>query len=284
VLSLQQAEHPPDCRRSTVNPVFEPTAVLGTSRTPWDSASPRGIVRLLQSAGGTLAVLAVGLALAAALGQPEESAIAWTSVGCAIAALGVLRTSDALERRWAVEQGLIDPSTALYNRQGLCYAGEQLLAEARHQGRPLSLVVLDFTDLLEVRSIYGRQISRKVQARVVRRVRALAGARGITARTSKAQFTVLLPGATREKAQAVVQRLLGKPSRIEFDAGDSEIVLVPDILCQAVAESTESIDALYRDVASSLAQARERELRRQLHLQRERERHSRPMSLPPSRH
>lgn len=267
-----------------MNPAFEPTAVLG-SQPPaaWHDATPGGLIRTLQAAGGLMAVIAVAWGLVVALGEPEHAALAWISVACAVAAVVLLRTAAAGERRWAAEQGMTDASSGLYNRPGLCRVAEPHVARSRVDGRPLSLVVLDFADLVEVRGIYGREVSNKLQAHVVRRVRALAGIHGMTARTGKAQFAVLMPRASREKLQTIVQRQLGKPSRIEFDAGDSEIVLVPDILCDTLREDHEGIDDLYRELAKRLAELRERELRRQLHLQRERERHSRPMSVPPSR-
>jgi GGDEF domain-containing protein len=267
-----------------VNPAFEPTAVLGAQRpVDWSDTHPAGLVRALQAAGALLAVLAVAWGLAVALGEPEQASTAWISVVCAAVAAALLRIAAARERRWAAGQGLIDLSSGLYNRQGLCHAAEAHATRSSIDGRPLGLVVLDFADLVEVRDIYGREVSRKLQLHVVRRVRALAGMHGIAARTGKAQFAVLMPRAGREKLQAIVQRQLGKPSRIEFDAGDSEIVLVPDILCDTLREDHDSIDDLYRELATRLAEMRERELRRVLHLQRERERHSRPMSLPPSR-
>lgn len=268
-----------------MNPVFEPTAVLPSQQVPaWDGRPPKGWSRAMQAGGATLAVLALGLSVAAAAGGLEDGHLLSFALACAMAGLAALRLAAWMERRSAVEEGLVDAGTGLYNRQGLGRAGEGLLQTARREGKPLSLVLLDFSDLPEVRSIYGREISRKLHLRVVRRMKAIAGAHGMAARTGKAQFTILLPGVGRERAQAMVQRLLGKPSRIEFDAGDSEIVLVPDILCEMAAADMETVDDLYSEVAHNLAQMRARELRRQHYLQRERERHSRPMSLPPSRH
>lgn len=267
-----------------MNPVFEPTAILPSQQAPaWDGRTPRGWPRAFQAGGATLAVLALGLSVAAAAGGLVDSHLLSMALVCAMSALAALRSAAWMERRSAVEDGLVDAASGLYNRQGLASAGGGLLQTARREGKPLSLVLLDFSDLPEVRSIYGREISRKLHMRVVRRMKAIAGAQGLAARTGKAQFTILLPGVGRERAQAMVQRLLGKPSRIEFDAGDSEIVLVPDILCETAAADIETVDDLYGEVGHTLAQMRAHELRRQHYLQRERERHSHPMSLPPAR-
>lgn len=265
-----------------MNPVFQPTAMLGSDHAAGDAEAPRSFARVFQATGVTLAVLALGIAAAAIAAQYEESTLVEVALACAVLGLVLLRAAIWAERRWAAVNGLLDVATGLYNRRGLCQAGELLLRQARQERRPVTLVVLDFSDLQEVRGIYGRDISRKVHARVVAKMKTIAGARGLVARTGKGQFSILMPGAGREKAQATVQRLLGKPSRIEFDAGGSEIVLVPDIMCEMAAPDVETADELYCEVARSLAEMRAREQRRQHYLQRERERHSRPMSLPPS--
>lgn len=179
----------------------------------------------------------------------------------------------------ALEEGRIDGSTTLYNKAGLMAHGAELLAACRRERRPLSVAVFDCADLLEVRSIYGSRISRKLMAHMARKFAAIAAERGIAARTGPAQFTVLLPGLGRDKAMQAIQRVLGSPSRIEFDAGDSEIVLVPEYLVESAGADAGSLEDLYKTMGRSLAEVREREQRRCQYLQRERERHSRPMGL-----
>jgi diguanylate cyclase (GGDEF)-like protein len=179
----------------------------------------------------------------------------------------------------ALENGRIDSGTALYNKQGLLALGDEMLAAARREHRPLAVAVFDCADLLEVRTIYGSRIARKLLARIVRRLMSVTADRGLAARTGPAEFTVVLPGMTREKALAAIQKVLGNPSRIELDAGDSEIVLVPSFLIEVAGADTGCIDELYRDVRRELAQINQHEQRRQHHMRRERERHSRPMPL-----
>lgn len=264
-----------------VNPAFQLNAMPHGARLAWGGGSPKSHAPLFQASGAVLAVLAIILAGAAVATWPQDGDLGSYALACALGGLGMLHLANRLERRWATGQGLLDSATGLYTRSGLGWAGEDLLLQARREGRPLTLLVFDFSDLQEVRNIYGRAISRSLRKRVVRKVRTIAGMQGLAARTGKTQFTVLLAGVGGKRAQEMVQRVLGKPSRIELDAGDSEIVLVPDILGETVAASRiATVDELYREVAQDLAEMRERELRRRLYLQRERERHSRPMSLP----
>lgn len=263
-----------------MNPAFEPTAVLGSPIAPEADTGVRfSSSRLLHGLAAGLAVVALPL-----LALPEAAEllpVPQVALLCALAIVCLLRLAAGAQRREATDQGLVDSVTGLYNPRGFSVVGAQLLEQVRREGRPLSLVVFDFSDLLEVRSIYGRDVSRKLLARVVRKMQAVAGGRGAAARTGKTEFSILLPGANRDKAQAIIHRVLGKPSRIEFDAGDSEIVLVPDIMAEMAAPGVETIEELHREVTRTLAEAHAYEQRRQHYLTRERERHSRPMSLPP---
>jgi GGDEF domain-containing protein len=172
-----------------------------------------------------------------------------------------------------------DRSTGLYNRAGLF----AVIAEAIRMDRgdkALGMVVVEFSDLHEVYQIYGATIARKVVARIVRRLRSIAGLRGFVGRTGTAQFTIVLPGMTQERACRAVQRALGLPARVEFDAGDSEIVLVPHILVDEVEPEGGSIQPAYQAMCRELARMQKDECRRLRWLTSERERHSRPMSLP----
>lgn len=178
-----------------------------------------------------------------------------------------------------LESARIDSATALYNHAGFVAHGDEMLAASRGDGRPLSVVVFDCPDLLEVRAIYGSSMARKLMARIVRKLGALTADRGLAARTGATEFTVVLPGMGREKALAAIQRVLGNPMRIELDAGDSEIVLVPDFLVETAGSDTASVEGLHAELRRELARQHDREQRRQHRMTRERERHSRPMGL-----
>jgi GGDEF domain-containing protein len=178
-----------------------------------------------------------------------------------------------------LESGRIDPGTGLYNNAGFSDHGGEMLATARRENRPLAVAVFDCADLLEVRTIYGGRIARKLLGRIVSKLTALTAERGLAARTGPAEFTVILPGMGRDKALAAMQRVLGKPTRIELDAGDSEIVLVPPFVVDAIGSDTSSIEAFHQDLRSELSLINRHEESRQNHMRRERERHSRPMPL-----
>lgn len=203
----------------------------------------------------------------------------YAACACTLACLLGSWLAAAVHRRALARHGWLDTATGMGNRDALVPVGQPLLDKARAARRPFSVVVLDFSELAEVREIYGRETTQRVIARVVERVEALAGPRGVALRTGAAQFTVLLPGSAQEAAGARIWRALGKPCRVEFEAGDSEIVLVPEIAAENVAADDATVDEVWRDLAQGLARDRRLEQRRQQWLQRERERHSRPMAF-----
>ncbi|MES3003638.1 MAG: GGDEF domain-containing protein [Pseudomonadota bacterium] len=181
-------------------------------------------------------------------------------------------------RRAPIRHG-VDEYTGLRNQQGFEARGNALLEACLAEGKPLSVVVFDFADLLEVRAIYGNEVARDVLARVVGKLAALAGSSGFAARTGPAEFTVVLPRLGRSKALQRMQRVLGAPVSVEFEAGDSEIVLVPDFLIETADAATFNVAELQHELRVELARTQQREQRRHHYMRRERERHSRPMSL-----
>ncbi len=182
-------------------------------------------------------------------------------------------------RSRAAENGLIDTSTGLLNRSGLLERGGAMLAACRAQGRPASMVLLDCSDLIEVRSIYGNRISRILMSRVVRDLRTIAGEHGLAFRSGAAEFTLLMPGMNRARALQAVHKVLGRTPRVEMDTGDDEIVMVPDLAVQEDEDESSTIGQMHEKLRAYLDSLHELEMRRQQYLTRERERHSRPMGL-----
>ena len=182
----------------------------------------------------------------------------------------------------AIEHSLLDASTALYNMQGLLHHGKHMLDSCAHDRKPLSMVVIDCADLHEIRTIYGRDTARRVLARVVRKLNALAGDRGLVARTAPTRFTVLLPGMTREKACQTIERCLGAPARFEYDERGCDIVIVPDFVVDPVRPGMDALARTHDQMCDDLHKSRQAALQRERYLTMERESHSHPAPLVPN--
>lgn len=208
-------------------------------------------------------------------GQPAfdwmpPAVVALAAMGAAVANACVAAAELRRRPEW------VDAATGLFSREGLLALGEDLAKGYR--GRPTSLAVFECEDLIELRKLYGSAVARGMYRRLVRRLTWLAGSRGIVARTGYTQFAVLLPGVGRERARRAVHRVLGHPSRIEFDVQDSEIVLVPGFAIDETSHQTTDVPALYDALDGRLSRSREFEARRQRYLRRSRERYT---SVPP---
>jgi GGDEF domain-containing protein len=168
----------------------------------------------------------------------------------------------------------------LAGKAALMSLGRQRLTEARRDGRPLSLAVFEFSDLEEVRAIYGNRMRRRAMSQVVARLTAAAGSRGAVARTAAAQFTLLLPGSDGLKAHRAIHRAIGMPARVEIESGNHEIVLVPEFRIECARADVDSIEELYLALCRDLADAGRFRHDREQYLTRERERHLRRPSHP----
>ena len=231
--------------------------------------------------GSLIAIAAVVEFSVAALWAGEDALSSLAARGAFLLILPMLLAMKlgSLSRRTAArtDDGRTDRSTALYNRSGFLEQGRELLASCRAGRRELTLAVFDCTDLLEARTVYGNRTSRKLVDSIVSKLTLLAGNEGLAARTGPTQFAVAMP-VSREKGAQAIERLLGNPTRFELEGCTSEIVLVPHLMVEAI-PAAGTVERMFAALCRGLARIQEEERTRHLYLQRERDRHSRPMPI-----
>lgn len=252
----------------------------------WLSITTLYYAFMLKPAWGVGLVAAAMAAFAAAAWH--NGATGWAAYAAplgflAIFPLGVAMRFGVAMRRAdeAIERSQMDASTGLYNLEGLMARGAEALHACAADHKPATLVVMDCADLQEVRTIYGRQTSRKVMARLVRKLNTIAGDRGVVARTAPAEFALLLPGVPRDKACLAIDRVLGRPGCIEYDAGDSEIVMVPHFAVTQLECEPQGLREAYASQRALVQQRMQQQAEHERYLTLERERHSRPAPLAP---
>lgn len=190
------------------------------------------------------------------------------------------RRASCLARLRELLTGRVRRSRLLSDKSALFMVGDQYLREARSAGRPLSLAVFEFSDLKELRAIYGSSVKRAVVVQVVARMAVAAGAHGVVARTAAAEFALLMPGFDRARTIRAVRRAMGNPVRIEIESDDHEIVLMPEFQVGCVGPDIESTERLYRELCFDLKEAVRVKREREQYLTRERESHSRSGGAP----
>lgn len=192
-------------------------------------------------------------------------------------ALGHRAVAGWMQLRFRLSSG--GGSRLLSDKSAFFALGDQRLAEARQGGRAISLALFEFSDLKEVRSIYGSRVKRELMAQLAAKMAAAAGSRGVVARTAANEFALLLPGADRNKSAQIISRAMGNPVRIEIESGDHEIVLVPEYQIECAGDEFDAMESLYRELCLDLKEARRLKHDREQYLTRERERYSRPQAL-----
>ena len=151
-----------------------------------------------------------------------------------------------------VERTRIDSATGLLNREGLLIHGDDLLHACHREKRPVAVAVFGCDDLLALREMYGRTIARQALDLLVEKFQAIAGSRGLVARTGTAEFSLLLPGLNRDKAVEAIARHLGNPLMLEFDVPGKEIVIAPVVVLEAARANEPSIEGLLAELTADM--------------------------------
>lgn len=161
----------------------------------------------------------------------------------------MLAIAGGLARRWrsatrkaaATGTGSIE----LFSRKAVVGAGNRMLKSCRRHARPLTVAVVELSDLPEVHSLFGSDVAGQITRRMAVRLQAIATDRGLAERTSATQFTVLLPGMEAETARRALHAVFGQAGCVEYECGDDELVLLPEFHVAQVPEHHASILETY---------------------------------------
>jgi GGDEF domain-containing protein len=133
----------------------------------------------------------------------------------------------------------------LFSARALVVTADRMLQRARSERQPFSVAVVDVSDLPELHSLFGSAVAERIVAEVMRRLRTVAGSKGLAVRTGPTEFTAVLPGRERETALTMLGAAFGAACFIEYDTGGDEIVLLPDFAAEDVSDECGSIRDRY---------------------------------------
>ncbi|EKF74839.1 response regulator [Alcanivorax hongdengensis A-11-3] len=162
------------------------------------------------------------------------------------------------ERKLLVRQAMIDPLTRLGNRRYLQHRLRQELSLAARQHYALSVAQLEVHQFNQLFMRLGKERADRVLLRLARTLRGLIRKEDSIARTSVAQFTVLLPSAGSQGAQRFVERAMKAAAELAFQY-QGQVIRLP--LTAAIHTPTAHTGLTVRPVLETLAnqasQARE---------------------------
>jgi diguanylate cyclase (GGDEF)-like protein len=136
-----------------------------------------------------------------------------------------LRLQDANNRlealnRELVRQAIHDSLTGLYNRSYLDEALPRELARAARDGKPVGLLILDVDRFKEVNDRHGHGVGDAALVRVAELVRAQVRAGDMPCRYGGDELVAVMPGATREEALGVGERIRASVEADVLRAGE----------------------------------------------------------------
>lgn len=200
--------------------------------------------------------LVLGVSAAAVLGYVAVAAASATPAGYALMYAATIGSTAAMStwqarnherrRELLAIASRTDPLTGALNRRGFQRAAAQMLASVVRLEHPASLVLLDLDDFKGYNDAYGHAAGDDLLCWAVRRIEAALRATDALARLGGDEFAILLAGAERPAAEAVVDRVREElAERVDTSWG----------LACAPEDGTD-LDALYRSADAALYEAK----------------------------
>jgi GGDEF domain-containing protein len=181
-----------------------------------------------------------------------------TSLAAMVAAMllahafgSTLRNTDA-----QLEAAMTDLKTKLYNEAGFFTYGNELLVQCQARKRPLCMVLLNGADMRDIHEMVGRLASERLLLKAVQGITAALPAGGLAASMGHAEFALLLPDTSPERAQELVRDKLGDPPTAKLTIQGQSISVVLDMLGSEVSPDARSLEPLYERLYAQLSKMR----------------------------
>jgi two-component system cell cycle response regulator len=119
------------------------------------------------------------------------------------------RYQDALKNQYeqSLNMALIDGLTGLYNRRYFDVHLEQLVEQAKHQNKPLSLMLMDLDHFKQVNDKYGHLVGDEVLKELSSRIKSNIRLTDLPSRYGGEEFTIILPNTDLVETQIVAERI-----------------------------------------------------------------------------
>lgn len=119
-----------------------------------------------------------------------------------------------------------DPLTGVYNRQGLKRRFQRKLEEAKRDGAPLAVLMMDLDHFKKVNDTYGHPAGDLVLTAFARATEDVVTGKGVVGRYGGEEFLVLLPGADAEGGAAVAEQIRAKTEKLKIvvDEGAGKVI------------------------------------------------------------
>ena len=152
----------------------------------------------------------------------------------------------------------LDPLTGIFNRRFGMACLQEEFGRAIRASTPLGVMMFDLDHFKEVNDTYGHLVGGRVLIQVVRIARLVVREGDILARYGGEEFMMILPGATKEDATKIGERLLRTVAETSIADGSQNIKVTVSIGISAFPEmDAREANDLVRDADQALYRAKE---------------------------
>lgn len=129
----------------------------------------------------------------------------------------------AIRKPALYDRAVLDGLTGLYTKRHFLEMAQQLMAQRRRLGTPLSLIIIDVDHFKKVNDVHGHVAGDAVLAEVARRVRGAIRGYDQAFRYGGEEMVILAPNTSLDDAAALAERLRKKIRGAAVPAGQTEI-------------------------------------------------------------
>ncbi len=162
----------------------------------------------------------------------------------------IARLRDELRR--VKEEASIDPLTGLRNRRSFERALSKFFRDFKKFGYPFSVIIMDLDNFKSINDTYGHLVGDRVLKEVGNILRNYLRAKDIPARTGGEEFTIILPGITKEEALTVAERLRKVISNHMIKHDDKKINVTASFGIAEMRNDVEAPEELLREADENL--------------------------------
>ena len=150
-----------------------------------------------------------------------------------------------------------DALTSLANRHAMKESFPMAIERCRDNDKPVAMMMIDVDNFKQFNDMFGHIAGDRALSAVSKVLRSQFRPRDLLVRYGGDEFAVLLPGANRESAMVIGERVRVAVSGSTSDSNDS-LIQIPVRISMGVAElvSGGSLDSLTRDADAALYRAK----------------------------
>lgn len=160
------------------------------------------------------------------------------------------------ELRKVKEEASIDPLTGLRNRRSFERALREFFRDFKKFGYPFSIIMMDLDNFKDINDTYGHLAGDKVLKEIGNILRNYLRAKDIPARTGGEEFTIILPGISKEEATLVAERLRKVIANYTVEHENTKINPTASFGVSEMREGIEAPEDLIKEADEKLYQAK----------------------------